>query len=83
MNTEIYVHYDEESDTLEILSDLPDECSLHGLGNGFFEQLNARTGEVVGVAVVGVREKAREGLLRDLRVQLPAKMLLPVVEFGE
>lgn len=52
------IYYDEEGDYLEITRSRSKAGYFNNLGDGLFQQINEKTGEVVGVAIVGFKKRS-------------------------
>ncbi len=60
MEGEMNIYYDEEGDFLEITSgDLSNTYSKN-LGNGVFEIINEKTGEVMGISVFKFKSRTKD-----------------------
>ncbi len=74
MKGKLNLYYDEEGDSLEINVGKYTKGYFKNLGDGVFERIDEKTGEVTGVAIMSF--KSRTSGLKEIEVTLPMKIEL-------
>ncbi|MBS3138366.1 DUF2283 domain-containing protein [Candidatus Woesearchaeota archaeon] len=68
------VHYDEESDFLEISVGKPTRCIADEVEPGVFLRKDEKTDEVKSVGILGFRNRSKS--LKDIELMLPVELKL-------
>lgn len=72
MKGKMHIHYDKESDFLEIRIGKPVKGYFNDLGNDVFERVEEKTGKVIGIAIFNF--KKRTNRLKDIEVATPLEI---------
>ncbi|QQG38431.1 MAG: hypothetical protein HYS32_02375 [Candidatus Woesearchaeota archaeon] len=68
----MYVYYDEEGDFLELHIGEYSEGHFKNLGDGLFERVDKKTGEIKGIAIASFKKKTEQ--LDDVGFSLPVNL---------
>ncbi len=68
------IYYDEEGDFLELHVGKFTKGYFRNLGDGIFERIDEKTGEVMGIAIHGFKKRTKD--LKDLEIDLPFEIKL-------
>ncbi|MBI4159032.1 DUF2283 domain-containing protein [Candidatus Woesearchaeota archaeon] len=74
MKGKMNLYYDEEGDFLEIGISSATEGHFKNLGSGIFERIDEKTGEVMGIAIMGFKKRTQD--LKEAKISLPIKIQL-------
>ena len=70
MKGKMNLYYDEEGDYLEIfVANKSKNQILKNLGKGVFEKRDEKTGEIIGIAILGFKKRTKK--LKSIKVDLP------------
>lgn len=72
MKGKMYVYYDEEGDFLELHIGEYSEGHFKNLGDGLFERVDKKTGEIKGIAIASFKKKTEQ--LDDVGFSLPVNL---------
>ena len=72
MTQHLHLYYDEEGDFLELQVGKPRRGYFRELREGVFERVDEHTKEVIGVAIVGFRERTKDE--KGVDFPLPIKL---------
>ncbi len=73
MENQLHVYYDEEADFLEVTIGRFTNSYCRDIEEGVFERIDEDTGEVVGIGVLGFKE--RSGKIKEINLKLPWKLV--------
>lgn len=74
MKNKLFVHYDDESDFLELRIGEPTESYYNDVGNDIFERRDEKTDEVKGLAIFNFKKRTEKSM--DIDVELPVRIQL-------
>ncbi len=70
MKGKMNLYYDEEGDYLEIgIDNKKKNCIFKNLGKGIFEKRDEKTGEIIGIAIMGFKKRTEK--LKPIKLELP------------
>jgi uncharacterized protein YuzE len=69
MNNKMKIYYDEEGDFLEIMTGEKGEGYFKNLGDGIFQRINKKTGNITGIAIMSFKKRTQG--LKEVKVKLP------------
>ena len=72
MKGPLRVHYDEESDFLEISVGKPAKCYADEVKPGIFLRKDEKTDEVKSIGILGFKKRSKT--LKDLELSLPVEL---------
>lgn len=76
MKGQMRVHYDAESDFLEISAGKPTKCYADEVKPGIFLRKDEKTNEIKSIGIVGFKKRSKT--MKDIELLLPVDIALSV-----